>query len=56
MTKDEFLTHLRSLGYEAENEKGCVVVHSQNMGTFEEIKAIAVAVGYCGSFGWRKSA
>lgn len=55
MTKDEFLTRLRALGYDAENEEGCVTVVHPDRSTFDEIRQIAEREKYRGSFGWRKN-
>ena len=54
MTKDEFANQLRQLGYDVENDKGCVVVVSPYKAHFDELRKIAELVKYDGSFGWRK--
>ena len=53
MTKDEFLTHLRSLGYEADYEDGSIVITAPDGSVFKEIREIAKSVGYDKSYGWR---
>lgn len=52
MTKEEFAARLRARGYEAENEKGCVIVLSDH-DIMAELRDIAKAEEYSGSYGWR---
>ena len=54
MTKDDFAERLRSEGYHAENENGCVMVLSDH-DIMPELTALAEAADYHGSYGWRIS-
>lgn len=53
MSKDDFTAELIRRGYNAQNEKGVVMVTGGEKKTFRQIEKIARECGYIGTFGWR---